>query len=578
MSCRLLAACLIVCSVGPVAAPVASAQDLKLAGSGERLWLVRVNEDEAPSFDVLTYRAGDRWTWVARGLPGGPTVVAAGREQLHVLIGAEDEYLIVRADDAGPTVGPNLPKGSWASDAAPLSACTARDFAGMDGWSFVVVAPRNAPPSLSAPQDSLPLSPQPVQDSPEIDSQQPSLPPPGPVGRATALTVLQCHRGQWRHLTDLGEVELSEGSVVHAAAVGDRLYLLIGEQVGGNRLWVWQDQPDTLWTQINLSGDAGSGRVLSMFAAFDRLTMVLAVTGERELLEIIWLDPADQPSDPQVITLAGEPFRPPAIPLAAPLDVSPTHPRLALLWREDQTAKFSLCDVANGAAEPAGDVEALELPPPDTSGGTMMNYFLVVMVSMTFVVMIAARPKMPPGPVMLPGIYRPASLGKRVLAGMIDLLPISFIVSIVVNLPELPMDQAGNFRELWDTYSQAVQTSQAAYSVIATFCTYMVYGMVMEARFSATLGKMAMKIRVIGGDGQPPGLRAVALRNLVKMLEMSLPWLLVLVPLLNPARQRLGDILARTVVVERAPGGQELPQDPHEESTDQRPGDTSDDS
>ena len=117
-------------------------------------------------------------------------------------------------------------------------------------------------------------------------------------------------------------------------------------------------------------------------------------------------------------------------------------------------------------------------------------------------------------------------------------------------MPEPPAELMGDFSALWEWGKQALATRQAVFSVVAMLCTYMVYGVVMEARFAATLGKMMLKLRVVAGDGRPPGLREAVLRNLVKTLEINMPWLLLIVPLLNPARQRLGDILARTVVIE----------------------------
>jgi uncharacterized RDD family membrane protein YckC len=59
-------------------------------------------------------------------------------------------------------------------------------------------------------------------------------------------------------------------------------------------------------------------------------------------------------------------------------------------------------------------------------------------------------------------------------------------------------------------------------------------------------------------DGSRPGLREAALRNATKIVELSMllstmAWLMmifVLLPLLTRNRQRLGDMIARTTVVE----------------------------
>lgn len=86
-----------------------------------------------------------------------------------------------------------------------------------------------------------------------------------------------------------------------------------------------------------------------------------------------------------------------------------------------------------------------------------------------------------------------------------------------------------------------------------------------------TLGKRLMKIKVVSHDGRSLGTHAIVLRNLMKEAEIFLPgtllltldsatliasltafgWVVMafLIPLFNPYRQRLGDLLAGTHVI-----------------------------
>ncbi len=86
-----------------------------------------------------------------------------------------------------------------------------------------------------------------------------------------------------------------------------------------------------------------------------------------------------------------------------------------------------------------------------------------------------------------------------------------------------------------------------------------------------TLGKRLMKIKVVSHDGRSLGTHAIVLRNLMKEAEIFLPgtllltldsaapiaslaafgWVVMafLIPLFNPHRQRLGDLLAGTHVI-----------------------------
>lgn len=87
-----------------------------------------------------------------------------------------------------------------------------------------------------------------------------------------------------------------------------------------------------------------------------------------------------------------------------------------------------------------------------------------------------------------------------------------------------------------------------------------------------TIGKRMLKMRVISADGRSLSPHAVTVRNLMKEMEIFVPgtyllvaesldsvtativgcWILLLlaVPLMNPRRQRLGDLIANTIVVE----------------------------
>ena len=57
---------------------------------------------------------------------------------------------------------------------------------------------------------------------------------------------------------------------------------------------------------------------------------------------------------------------------------------------------------------------------------------------------------------------------------------------------------------------------------------------------------------MVADEGKPLGLREAVLRNLVRVLELSLPMLplLVLFPLISRNRQRLGDMVAKTAVID----------------------------
>ena len=91
------------------------------------------------------------------------------------------------------------------------------------------------------------------------------------------------------------------------------------------------------------------------------------------------------------------------------------------------------------------------------------------------------------------------------------------------------------------------------YFRIAAMTTYIVYCILMEKLLGATVGKLVLGLRVVGEDATEPDWRSIALRNVTKAFEITwlfLP-LLLLFPLYTRYRQRMGDMAARTAVVQK---------------------------
>jgi uncharacterized RDD family membrane protein YckC len=82
----------------------------------------------------------------------------------------------------------------------------------------------------------------------------------------------------------------------------------------------------------------------------------------------------------------------------------------------------------------------------------------------------------------------------------------------------------------------------------------LLYYFATEAAWGATPGKLALGLRVAKADGSRAGAGAIAARTLLRLLD-GLPFLYLVgfvAILVTPARQRLGDLAAGTVVVPAA--------------------------
>lgn len=86
---------------------------------------------------------------------------------------------------------------------------------------------------------------------------------------------------------------------------------------------------------------------------------------------------------------------------------------------------------------------------------------------------------------------------------------------------------------------------------LAWMATIVLSSFLSEALTGRTLGKAVTGLRVVRAEGGPAGWRAIAVRTLLRLVD-GLPVfyaLGVLVILVTPTHQRIGDLAARTVVV-----------------------------
>lgn len=148
-----------------------------------------------------------------------------------------------------------------------------------------------------------------------------------------------------------------------------------------------------------------------------------------------------------------------------------------------------------------------------------------------------------------------ASLGMRFAAVLVDTLVLFGVLILVMTVYVAVLASQGKVDPNDPAAAQEVSRQIAASGTqidFIFFAALFLYYAIMEAIFSASVGKLVFGMRVVMRDGtRVTGLAAV-LRNLVRIPEAMLLYIPSGISYLgSPRRQRLGDHAARTIVVRR---------------------------
>lgn len=150
----------------------------------------------------------------------------------------------------------------------------------------------------------------------------------------------------------------------------------------------------------------------------------------------------------------------------------------------------------------------------------------------------------------IPQYVQLAPLWRRLVAFALDLIPtIIFMAVVLAEMPE----------ELTDPQSLAEQMNKGHYSMATIKWFFMTsicltgYFIVCEVLLGTTPGKMVLRIVTLNIDGTIPKPRQMFLRNVLRFVELFAGIFILVAILITRRRQRIGDLLAKTMVVLKTP-------------------------
>lgn len=154
-------------------------------------------------------------------------------------------------------------------------------------------------------------------------------------------------------------------------------------------------------------------------------------------------------------------------------------------------------------------------------------------------------------PIELPPNIRLAIPWQRFLSWAIDFLPFCVAAAFTVQLD--PMAGVSGLAD-WAVRAEMGDRRGPSADVLTWWllsaCGHAAYCLVMELAAGRTIGKVLTGLRLMSESSGRPDFGQIVLRNLIRLVEMYPPfWAVQLMTLMTRNRQRLGDVIARTLVV-----------------------------
>ena len=129
----------------------------------------------------------------------------------------------------------------------------------------------------------------------------------------------------------------------------------------------------------------------------------------------------------------------------------------------------------------------------------------------------------------------PVGVGRRAVAVIIDSILLGIVGYLIASVTG-------------GTTSDGFHVSGAP--ALLLFVIAIAYYVVMEKTSGATLGKMAMKLKVVKQDGTALDWHASVVRNILRIIDGFFFYLVgAIVVWVSKSKQRLGDLAAHTIVV-----------------------------
>ncbi|MDQ3440182.1 MAG: RDD family protein [Planctomycetota bacterium] len=521
MAIKRLRLIIAVLAIGVAAAHVARAgpRDLLaegVSGGDERLWTASVlfNTDknlpgQRTIFRVRGPGESARWRQVAEIAAPARSLTHRGGELVVLLENGDWRFVA----DSGVRSGDRLPGGN------PVLAIAGEGDTLWAVGTAVDGAATTTSPSTTRTSATVPTTQVEIESRPAATTSAAATTAPG------ARMLYRLDRGEWSAIAQLPSQLLPRTGPLAMTVIDGRP--LIAAMTPDGEIRTVQLTDGHAWF------DRGTIRPASPIARFDLLRFrgrpaLWAAgnvgTGVVYHFENGWKDPSELVTEPAL-----DPGTDRALTVA--------FGRLRLLYAGGDGTLFEQNFNPDGTADTPPTKGTVQAQPPDPQVTRLVQ--LGVMVLLMFVMLSTLRRRGS----MQEAMRRAdklalAPLLTRFLAGMIDALPLIAVPAFVL----LTSPTLAAARERMD--EPMIQAWQGGAALV-----YLTYTALAEMLFARTVGKWIFGMRVANLDGTRPTGRAILIRNVMRLVDITLALFPLIMVFLSPLRQRIGDVAAGTLVV-----------------------------
>lgn len=489
--------------------PATSQASIAAHGQATRFWLAArgldPNERRLGEMTRVYVRRDGESQWTGLMDIPGPVVELASRGTQLAVVTSDGQWLL--ATDKGPSSGRPLP--------APAKLVTLGS-GDQTLWAIGQLPPRAASTATTGPATSMPS----LTTAPALNRIEPS--------EKSKLILYTLEPAGWSAVAELPpEIEPGASTRLSLSHFGGMPYLAQATPEGG--LIVWRRPADAgewkQWAVVQPSEQRFAIDKFKLLSDTDVPVVWTAGAGRERL----WFFPAKGPQAVDVDDATGgaraAAFANGAIRLARIVD-----------GKLMERAFDSKTGAAMGAMQP------VTLPGP--SATPLINMLMNTALALALLVAIGAtivRRGEIQGAVQEIDKLALAPLGPRLLAGIVDAAPMLLALAWA----------SWQVRRDFNPAQTTPNVTLASWITLgAGAIVYFLHVTLGEALAGRSLGKILFKLRVVRMNGEKLKPGAVVVRNVLRLIDWSLLFVPLLLMAFLPLRQRPGDVVAGTLVVQ----------------------------